>query len=381
MKRLRMVALVLFACVVVGSFVLSVLTLQKDPAVREYFPTSATITETVVEGDVVRLAADLGRHVYRHSVVPGGVYSAEELAQAIERDPVVAAHYVGLDPSRMRVERLREPLLAHLSYRIGDKVYWTGNKVLLAAGEEVLTDGETTVRARCGNNISIAPLGPSSPNEPDDDEFAELEDDGDLGEPTVLAALPPTGGQGLPLAVPPTGGGAGGPGNSARPSGAGWGPLLLPFGGGGGGGTSNPGSDNSNPAGTPSNTPGGSPGGPPGGGNPGDPPGGSNPGDPPGNNPGDPPGGENPSDPPGGGNPGDPPGGGNPGDPPGGGNPGNPPGGDDPGDPPGGGGNPVVLPPGGGGTTPISVPEPSTLLLLSIGAAGTLLGRMRRRRK
>ena len=34
-----------------------------------------------------------GRPVYRYSVIPGGAYDAHELAEAIDRDPVVAGAY------------------------------------------------------------------------------------------------------------------------------------------------------------------------------------------------------------------------------------------------------------------------------------------------
>lgn len=63
------------------------------------------------------------RPVYRHSVVPGGVLSPEELEQAIVRDPVVAAHYASLNPLTMRVETVRDPFEAYVSYRVGKQVY------------------------------------------------------------------------------------------------------------------------------------------------------------------------------------------------------------------------------------------------------------------
>jgi hypothetical protein len=111
------------------------------------------------------------RRVYRHSVVPGGVHTPAEVLRAIAGDPVVAAHYAGLDTSRLRVERLAQPLSAHVSYRIGDQVYWTGRKLQLPAGEEVLTDGETSLRARCGNLISTVRRTPTFAGEPEEAEF------------------------------------------------------------------------------------------------------------------------------------------------------------------------------------------------------------------
>ncbi len=115
------------------------------------------------------------------------------------RDPVVATHYASLklNPAVVRVEELREPIVAHVSYRVGDQVYWTKKKVTLRAGEPVLTDGQTTIRARCGNAVSVAALGPALPDEPAPEQFDLPEDVVVLGgapppgDPFVLKPPPP----------------------------------------------------------------------------------------------------------------------------------------------------------------------------------------------
>jgi hypothetical protein len=43
------------------------------------------------------LSLDADRPVYRYSVIPGGVYDADDLRDALEVDPIVAAHYKDLD--------------------------------------------------------------------------------------------------------------------------------------------------------------------------------------------------------------------------------------------------------------------------------------------
>lgn len=107
--------------------------------------------------------------VYPYSVVPGGVHSREQLIAAIATDSVVAAHYAGFragDAMRFRLTRQRR---AHVSYRIGDRVYWTRRPVLLPAGEAVLTDGTHMIRERCGNCIDDRVRGETSELEPDQD--------------------------------------------------------------------------------------------------------------------------------------------------------------------------------------------------------------------
>lgn len=94
------------------------------------------------------------RPIFNGSVVAGGVYSPDELRAAIERDPVVAHHYRGADLDEMRPVTLTAGRAAYVSYRDGDRVYWTRGRVWLKAGETVLTDGTTVIRARCGNCVS-----------------------------------------------------------------------------------------------------------------------------------------------------------------------------------------------------------------------------------
>jgi hypothetical protein len=94
------------------------------------------------------------RAVYRHSIVPGGVYSAEEVQAAMLRDPVVAAHYAKLDNSRIVGAVLEAPRAVYVSYRVGRRTAWTSRKIVLPAGERLLTDGTRAVRARCGNLVS-----------------------------------------------------------------------------------------------------------------------------------------------------------------------------------------------------------------------------------
>lgn len=52
---------------------------------------------------------------------------------------------------------------AHVSYRKGDRLFWTRNKVRIPAGERILTDGRHEIRARCGNRIEDSPEGEVEP--------------------------------------------------------------------------------------------------------------------------------------------------------------------------------------------------------------------------
>jgi PEP-CTERM motif len=106
------------------------------------------------------------RPVYPYSLVPGGVHDPKELAQAVEGDPVLASHYRDFDFHRARVIELPQDETMYVSYRIGGHVYWTTKKVRLHRGEKVLTDGKTTLRTRCGNQVSETAREEVSPHEP-----------------------------------------------------------------------------------------------------------------------------------------------------------------------------------------------------------------------
>ena len=104
--------------------------------------------------------------LYPYSIISGGARSRAELARAIENDPVVARHYADFKVAGTRVIRLEHSELMYVSYRIGNKVFWTKTPLLLPAGETLLTDGKNTARTRCGNRLSVTPVAPVLPNQP-----------------------------------------------------------------------------------------------------------------------------------------------------------------------------------------------------------------------
>lgn len=120
------------------------------------------------------------RPTYKHSVIPGGAFDAQELTQALANDPVAADHYRDVTPRTIRAVTLTSGRLAHVSYRLGDRVYWTKRPVRIHSGETILTDGQTEIRARCGNCISLSPLLPTSEEEPDLSQLDALTDTGPL---------------------------------------------------------------------------------------------------------------------------------------------------------------------------------------------------------
>jgi hypothetical protein len=113
------------------------------------------------------------RPVYPYSVVAGGIENARELKWIAEHDPVVAAHYAGFDYDRAREVQLVLARSVYVSYRIGNRVYWTRRRVKLHKGEKLITDGKMTARARCANRVEELPQKVMSSSEPPVAKFEE----------------------------------------------------------------------------------------------------------------------------------------------------------------------------------------------------------------
>jgi PEP-CTERM motif len=212
------------------------------------------------------LPAGHSRAVYPYSVIAGGAESSQELRDAVAADPVVAAHYADFDVAKAHRVTLETPKLVYVSYRIGNKVFWTKNKVALRKGEAVLSDGRNMARTRCGNRISVLPVRPNAPAEPtasdlDGPEFPAIASSPYLAAysapvPALFSGPGPSGGGPGAAFVPvapffplPGGGGIVGNKNSTTtPPGSGGGGTP---GGGGGGGTTPPPGGGSGGGGTP----------------------------------------------------------------------------------------------------------------------------------
>jgi hypothetical protein len=185
-------------------------------------------------------AARAARPIYRHSVIPGGAYSVQELVKATEDDPVVFAQYgSAVQDKPVRIASSPRPRRVYMSYRIGDQIYWTKRKALLTAGETTLTNGDIEIRARCGNQISETEMFPVAENEPDAVEFDNLVAD----EPALLASNSEVGSTpgallsatppaiwatvpAIPFGVPGGGGGSYAPGVPGGPGGGSFSPGV-----------------------------------------------------------------------------------------------------------------------------------------------------------
>ena len=165
-----------------------------------------------------------GRPVYPYSVVPGGVKDVAELKWAADHDPVVAKHYAGFDYEHARVVQLVLARTVYVSYRIGNKIYWTGHRVKMKKGEKVITDGTIIARTRCANRVEEVPQQAASESEPPAVAFDRPEVPS-LGPATQTPPVPFQ----SSLMTPPIASGPTGPLSTYNPFGPGvWVPINPP---------------------------------------------------------------------------------------------------------------------------------------------------------
>ena len=112
-------------------------------------------------GEKPNFQADLSkRKVFPFSVVPGGTITKEEVKAKVACDATVREHYKGIDFDKLKPYRLTRPAMGYVSYRIGNKIYWTAQRLYLKAGEVLLSDGVSIIRGRCGNRVSLVAMDP-----------------------------------------------------------------------------------------------------------------------------------------------------------------------------------------------------------------------------
>ena len=148
------------------------------------------------------LPSATGRPVFPFSVIPQGVNSAQELKAVLAHDPVAKAHYAGFSAATARVVRVDKPRAVHVSYRVGNRIYWTKNRMWLRRGETLISDGKNLARTRCGNRISGEAALPVLEHEP---QMKMLDEPAPIPEPqfaeTPLDFMALTAAQGSPLPV------------------------------------------------------------------------------------------------------------------------------------------------------------------------------------
>ena len=193
-------------------------------AIHEVWPRRAEVVADIASSFTTPAPAEVipavtasmpTRPVYRHSIVAGGAYSRHEVADAMRKDRVVAAHYQHVDLDKVHATTVTAARAVYVSYRVGDQVYWTKNRVRLSPGETVLTDGDTEIRARCGNLLSDEAQQPVAAQEPP---LALLDQSGteDSGSSTIAGERNPEGLTYVPFLSASTG--PGGLGNGIDPA-------------------------------------------------------------------------------------------------------------------------------------------------------------------
>ena len=166
------------------------------------------------------------RPIFPYSIVPGGVRDAHELQSAVAGDSVVARHYSDFRIIQAHTLRLNRPLEMYVSYRKNNQVYWTKNRMLIPAGETLISDGENLARVRCANRLSPIAAKPVAASEPTTEELS----DPTFVPPLLAQLLPGEGSEFFPSGpnggIPPSPLAANSPGGTSNTPGS---PVLPPI--------------------------------------------------------------------------------------------------------------------------------------------------------
>jgi hypothetical protein len=135
------------------------------PGQRSIALSSRPASPKIVAYATTLVEQQVKRKVYPYSLVPGGAMDVTQ-ARHLMSDPAIKVQYANINLADLREERLTTNLTGYVSYRWGEKVYWTSKKLTLRAGETVFTDGVHIVRGRCLNCYSALPMQPIRPHEP-----------------------------------------------------------------------------------------------------------------------------------------------------------------------------------------------------------------------
>ena len=102
---------------------------------------------------------------YPYSIIPGGIYSKDDLRNDVKSDQLVRAHYADFDIDKAHLVVSRTNTLEYVSYRMRDKIFWTVRKLNIPKGEILISDGTHLARARCGNRLSETAISQTSNEE------------------------------------------------------------------------------------------------------------------------------------------------------------------------------------------------------------------------
>jgi hypothetical protein len=143
---------------------------------------------------------------YPYSVVAGGVYSTDELRAAIQKDSLVREHYSDFNLHSARLVKLSEDRYEYASFRLGNRIFWTRNKLRIPKGEVLVSDGSNYARTRCGNRLSDVPNSNTTSLQPPD-HLLSLPPFGPELIPEIGFSDPPRppGSPVLPFKAPPAG--------------------------------------------------------------------------------------------------------------------------------------------------------------------------------
>jgi hypothetical protein len=98
-----------------------------------------------------------------------GANSVSQFRLSLDQDPQLASYFSDFDWSKAELIKLQSPMQMHVSYKKNGKIHFTRKKLLISAGETVITDGNYWIRSYCCNELSREPVAVSPDEPPEED--------------------------------------------------------------------------------------------------------------------------------------------------------------------------------------------------------------------
>lgn len=164
-RRRRLLRRIAFGAILFAGFVLTSLTYFPQTLSFLHRTSAQPVTAWEVgnprEGLALLAAQQAPKHhwvrkvrpVYPYSVIPGGVQDPDDLRLAAAEDRAVKDHFSLFRWERARIIQLHKAAMMHVSFRLGNQIFWTKKKIRIPAGEKLITDGKIMARTRCGNRV------------------------------------------------------------------------------------------------------------------------------------------------------------------------------------------------------------------------------------
>lgn len=118
------------------------------------------------------------------------IHSISDFRKIVSSDPILKVHYADFKWENATMGRLDKATWAYVHYRKSDTIFRKKTPIVLASGDEYITDGNVKVRTTCCNSYTAGPAVADLDADPAAGASPLLEDDPSAGTPPLNNNIP-----------------------------------------------------------------------------------------------------------------------------------------------------------------------------------------------